>query len=361
MLLVAIMHSLQMVPYIVAIVAGLSVGDPFVRDGDLFYDPKKPDGLEEEEEDADTPAEVEDDREERSQKRGSFFRVMQGFAGNCPKSDVICMLKAIGAYEFEVSKNGDLASLHRFCESHFVRLKTMQEIMKLKSQLTNLMKKMDESVKISTLFSSKMSPPTAKQESLIRQIFLSGFGDQIAILDETKMCGYGKNALPVYSTMWSNTPEDFVIHPSSTVFRTRPASKWIIYDQILGKEERFGADGVEIVDVLKANQRPRRWLKGITFIEESWISNLKSPLCKYGKVLEQPVPHYILSLDMVKGYRNPTYGPKSWPLPIFEHTLDTIEEQCLWFAKCLLEGKVQLTDSTSPNMFGLLMVYSILI
>jgi ATP-dependent RNA helicase DHX37/DHR1 len=67
MLIVAAQQSETMLKYVICVVSGLSVGDPFLRDSDLFFD-----------------FQIEDDEEENNevtghlqQKRRKFFKVLQ--------------------------------------------------------------------------------------------------------------------------------------------------------------------------------------------------------------------------------------------------------------------------------------------
>jgi ATP-dependent RNA helicase DHX37/DHR1 len=325
--------------YIICITAGMSVGDPFLRDADLYSDPKE---VEEFENDA-------QDKEERSQKRGKFFKVMQMFAGSNPSSDVLCMLTAIGAYTDEQQRT---PSVKQFCDSHFLNYKSMQEIEKLRNQITYLFRTLPFPQFSTFEVDKKMRPPSKKQQTMIRQILLCGFGDQIARLNEEKMSGYGKTALPLYETMWSSPEEEFVLHPSSVLFRSRPAAKYIIYDQVVGKEERFSADGKE--GIVRGNA-DKKWLKGITFIDASWIAKDSSPLCSHGKILDQPEPKYNPKQESMYGYTYPTYGPKMWQLPLFEQRLEG--EQTLYFAKAVLEGKVP--GSEDDTVFSILLVRSV--
>lgn len=272
------------------------------------------------------------------------------FAGSNPSSDILTILKSIGAYAAEYNKR-NLKSMETFCKDNFLNFKLMQEIHKLRLQLTLMFNKTPQF----SIFRKKnisvdpgMAPPNAKQQLLIRQVLLSGFGDQIAKLNETSMSGHGKNALPVYETLWCSKEEEFVIHPSSVIYRIRPAPKYILYDQVVGKEERFTSDGKE--GVVKGNQN-KYWLKGITIIDESWIAKQPSPLCNHGKLLTQPEPKYNVTLDRIVGYTYPTYGPKLWQLPLCEQNLEC--DSHIHFAKSLLEGKV---GEPNESIFSILNV-----
>lgn len=137
--------------YVIAIVAGLSVGDPFIHENAL-------DNGEEEDEDADEldperAAEIANIRSEelrakerRKDIRGKFFKRQSAFNGK-GESDMFKLLTAIGAYEHNPTGT--------FCNEYFLRLKAMQEIQQLRSQISN----------ISKVTMKRMEPPNDKQVS----------------------------------------------------------------------------------------------------------------------------------------------------------------------------------------------------
>ncbi|KAJ3272137.1 ATP-dependent RNA helicase dhx37 [Terramyces sp. JEL0728] len=335
MLVVASQYGLDILPYITAIVAGMSVGELFVRDMDLLVDKKTTD----EEDEAD-----EDEKEERKKKRGHFYKKMQNFSGISPTSDMLMLLCAIGAYIAESRKS---ANLEKFCEANYLRPKAMDETVKLMKQLANIA---SSSFSIQSQFDFNFSPPSAKQEALIRQALLSGYVDCVAKLDD-KESGFGKHAVPCYSTIWSLPNEQFVIHPSSCIFRNRPAPKWIIYDQVQGKQQIFGPDG-ELLQLRDKNQTiEKRWLKGVTAINEKWLFNQAKPLLNPGSFLEQPEPRYVKKRDCVQGYISPTFGPKLWQLPVTEIDMEDSSSAACWFAKALLEGTIDFGLPQSKNVF----------
>ncbi|KAK6097317.1 putative ATP-dependent RNA helicase DHR1 [Batrachochytrium dendrobatidis] len=371
MLVVAAKQSQPVLPYIVAVISGLSVGDPIVRDVDLI---KNTNQSEQDEEDADDH----DGKEERRKKRTRFFQIMQAFSGSS-SSDVLCMLNAIGAYAAERSRSAK--SLENFCESHFLRPKAMEEIHKLRIQITNILKSVlahDTSdiiqKNVSSLSSNlSMSPPNTKTQTLIRQILLTGFPDKIARLNENAVSGYGKHAVPVYQTLWAdNLKETHLVHASSCLYSQRPAPKWIIYSEVVGHEERFAADNSHVMQMRGSNitimddanpaEPVRRWLKQCTVVNESWLSTMCPPsLVRTGRLLTQPEPHYVAAKDHVVGYVVPVFGPCLWELGLTE-TNKNLDEmtRIMWFAKALLEGTVvgsmnlEKKRTATKDVFGLM-------
>lgn len=171
--------------YVISIVAGLSVGDIFLRS------------------------------DENGENR--FHKPHQHFVENEPQSDLFKLLAAIGAYLAAKDKNA-------FCRDFFLNEKMMKEIEKLRNQLIEIMKGLQLDLKWKD---GKMKPPTAEQKVLLRQIFLSGLIDKVARLEDEQP--KDKN-LPLYSTMFINSPVK--IHPNSSLFDVRPPPKYIIYGQV---------------------------------------------------------------------------------------------------------------------------------
>lgn len=108
-------------PYVIAIVCALSVGDPFIREANLGDDDEvEHDGGDK----ALTRAEIQHIRdpevrakEERKALRKTFYQVQQRHAAlGKGTSDVFKFLSAVGAYEYEGGSEA-------FCDSNFLRIK----------------------------------------------------------------------------------------------------------------------------------------------------------------------------------------------------------------------------------------------
>ncbi|KAJ3347434.1 ATP-dependent RNA helicase dhx37 [Kappamyces sp. JEL0680] len=346
MIVVAAQQAQDVLMYTIAVAAGLSVGELFYRDMELLSD-KKPPASDDEAESMD-----EDEAEARKEKRSQYFKTMAMFAGKAPVSDILMMLRAVGAYLGQMALGP--AELEEFCTAHFLRSKAMDEVVKLIQQLTNIAK---STFDIPLEFGFRLAPPDRTQETLLRQVILSGYVDCVAKLDETRMAGYGKHAIPAYQTIWSNQNEQFIIHNSSCLFRDRPAPKWIVYDQVQARREMFGPDAQKLELRQSSDGIERKFLKGITVIQDTWLVKQGSTLTNFGRFLDQPEPRYSATADVVQGYVAPTFGPKLWELPLSERVLTDGKEATGWFAKALLEGQIDLPPGTDHSVFGLLLPY----
>lgn len=359
MIIVAASQPDNILPYVIPIVAGLSVGDPFVRDEDII-------GKVDEEQDEGDEDDADAEKQRRNKKRAAFWKTMAIFSGNPPTSDALRLLTAIGAYTAE-SFRSSLTS-EKFCENHFLRSKAMDEMRKLRAQLTNLVKiTLGDNTKVyptvrDLCVDPRLPPPDARQGAAIRQVLLSGFADRVAKLDDEASRGWGKKKYtPVYRTMWGAKDEVCQIHPSSCLHRERPAPRYVIYEELLGREEKIAADNSGVIDTrMKADNTPadgsavkKLWLKGVTTVEDTWIS-LVAPrsLCSMGKVMEQPEPRWEAAQDKVMGFCTPTLGPKLWELPAREVELPRLQERCRWFARFLIEGKVPLMKELKSRTKG---------
>lgn len=245
------------------------------------------------------------------------------------------ILQAIGAY---VSQSP--LTYASFCASHFLRSKAMEEVVKLMSQLTSLCKTLFDLPQLNT---SALLPPDITNQTLLRQVLLSGYGDCVAKLDETTT---GKIDIPTYQIPWSLPTEQFVIHSSSALYRIRPAPKWIVFDCVQGRMETIGADGKLLDFRMGSGQLSRKFLKGVTVVRDCWLD---CDLLNEGRLLDQPEPRYSGKTDSVQGFISPTYGSKMWPLGLRERTVEG-REGVGWFGKAVLEGSV------FGGVFGMLVV-----
>ncbi|KAI8805503.1 P-loop containing nucleoside triphosphate hydrolase protein [Cladochytrium replicatum] len=404
MLVVAAQQGNDILPYIVAVVAGLAIGDPFIRD-QIHIGANS-------ESDDEAAEKGGDSKEIAKENRAAFWKVMQLFAGDPPSSDLVRLLRAIGAYSAEslrVAKAATKASrsinivehLQTFCGNHFLRAKAMDEISNLRRQITRILKTAvnegfgdgagvqagDSQLQVmqvnveSLAIDPRLSPPSAKQNALIRQVVLSGYPDHIAKLDVeatsfasmiARKRGTGRADTPLYSTMTSlpNTKEVFAIHNTSCMSSVRPPPQYVVYEEVVGVEERVAADNsgpmmLRKRDVNDAAGPKRFWLKGVTAIEDHWLSAIvgqeqsgaNSKLISYGKVLDQPEPRFDSGLDTIVGFVKPLYSAKMWELPATEIPLSIVASrsdtgallQFRFFAKALLEGKIHLHSTVAKN------------
>jgi len=386
MLILAAQQGNEILPYVIAIVAGLSVGDPFERDETLLSqhaegsDDEDEDEDEEDEEDEELKRESElfDRKNElknkvenemkalRREQRKKYYQVMQAYNGKNPVSDFMKLLTSIGAFEHFRSTHPSEEQLNTYCKEKFVRLKAMLEISKLRHQLTNLMKTvfLDTNITISDRLSQtlnelymnpRMPPPGEAQINLICQIILSGFPDQVAYINDSFPKNI-KNPQPSYTTIYTSNQQFVGIHRNSSLYAKRPTPRWVVYQEMVGKEQHLSADQSELIhtrtsasDTLTGD---KFWMKGITLIKDEWLGKLMTRgLCRWGRILEKPEPRYDPEKDTIKCFVSPNYGPHNWPLSTIEvdfpsvseaHTVNIsgVASRFQWFARFLLEGRV---------------------
>lgn len=234
--------------YIIAIVAGMSVGDPFIHEQSLEVD-----------EEEDKVAEIshiksEDirEKEQRKETRRRFFKAQQQFlALGQGTSDMFKLLAAIGAYEFDPSP--------AFCAKTFIRLKAMQEIHQLRAQISSIAK----------VPLSKLLPPSDTQLKVLRQILAAGFIDQVAVREDLvlkKGVSYESTRGVAYRAVGLGS-EPVFIHPSSALFHCAPPD-FVVFSEIV--------------------RTSKPWMKGVTKINPIWLPSLGKGLCTFSKPMEMP-------------------------------------------------------------------------
>ncbi|PWN46057.1 P-loop containing nucleoside triphosphate hydrolase protein [Ceraceosorus guamensis] len=283
-------------PYIVALVAALSVGDPFLReqalndpaDKDGSTDKDNLDGLPEEARHLTSEQAKEDER--RKERRKLFFAAMNKFSAlGGGASDTFRLLAAVGAYEYE---RGGVA----FCERNFLRSKAMEEIHKLRAQLCAIVQsRVAPSAEVRSLSNPQLPPPTETQLKVLRQLLVSAYVDQVAVRADLmpeaaarvlSLTNEGTEAGRQYShqrrkgakltstrgvayLVRAAPGQACFIHPTSTLFHGAPPP-WIIFDEMH----------------VSSSNKEKVWLKMCTRINPAWLSTLARPLCSFSKPAE---------------------------------------------------------------------------
>ncbi|CAN6663490.1 probable ATP-dependent RNA helicase DHR1 [Trichomonascus vanleenenianus] len=174
MLLIGDQHSC--LSYIIAIVAGLTVGDPFIQQHELGIEDKQQDknGSDEEEEEEEETVEQ---KEFKRKLRGEYYLAQSKFEQLDDKSDALKLLCAVCAYDWDKDHDS-------FAKKHFLRFKMMDEIYKLRQQIAYVVASNTSANSIdhtTKKLQSKLKPPTKIQVKAIKQIIAAGFVDQVAI------------------------------------------------------------------------------------------------------------------------------------------------------------------------------------
>lgn len=249
-------------PYVIALVSIFSVGDPFLRDDAIGADESGDaiSGL-----DATELGMIKSDdvreKEARKLQRRAYFQVQTKYAAiGGSTSDVFKALGVVGAFEYE--KGGA-----KFCRDNFVRPKAMEEIHKLRAQISRIV----ESVSgVDAGFSPALQPPSADQSKVLRQLLTAAFVDQIAVRKDLvdKKSGLPKDVIgrnTAYRVM--GLADDVFIHPAS-IHYLQTAPEFIVYQEL--------------------HRTSRVWLKGITKSNGSWLPILAKSLCTFSKPVEDP-------------------------------------------------------------------------
>ena len=170
----------------------------------------------------------------------------------------------------------------------------------------------------------KMEPPTDQQAKLLRQILLSGLGDQVArkIPDDELKLKENKHKLK-YAYQIPELEEPVFMHSCSILKKKQP--EWVVYQECY--ETRNG-------------DATKMFVRGITAIEPEWLLKFANGLCNYGSALEEPEPHYNADDDKIYCHVRATYGRSGWQLPIAEVEMQESLDKYRHFAKFLLNGEV---------------------
>ncbi|KAI5986162.1 P-loop containing nucleoside triphosphate hydrolase protein [Pisolithus albus] len=257
-------------PYVITIVSILSVGDPFLREevlaeaSDSDYDSEEKLGHDH------------SNREAQSARRRAFFEKQQLHAAlGKSTSDILKMLSVVGAYEYAGSE-------------HFVRPKAMEEIHKLRAQISSIVSTTFPGV--DTGHQKYLQPPSEKQLKVLRQLLAAAFVDQVAVrkdlVEKKSATGIQYSNAKGLAYRALGIPEDVFIHPSSVLSQNSPPD-YLIFTEVV--------------------RTTKPWLKGLTLINPAWLSSLGKPtLCTFTK----PAKNSKGELMTI-----PKYGPDQWELP----------------------------------------------
>lgn len=238
------------------------------------------------------------------------------------KSDLLAILKAVGGYEFAKDKT-------KYCQDNFLHIKNMKEVHSLRQQLIKIQNGLNEENGKNQL-SYNVSPSTADQDNLMRQIICAGYVDQVARLatnDELEKLGDKlKRGNRPYISQSMGLSSPLYIHPSSYLVNKYP--KYIVYTELTQSQSDFV------------------YMRSCTEIEDKWLAYYGIPLSKLSEPLSEK---YNPERDRVTCFVEPTFGDMSWKLSTIEvdypsNKLGSLNikrgYEIQLFLKYLIEGKV---------------------
>jgi ATP-dependent RNA helicase DHX37/DHR1 len=274
-------------PYMVVIVAGLSVRELFVAVGDET-----------------TPA---DDTPTTTGKLSATKRKWIGQGEWLMLGDLMVLLRSVGAYESSDNKLD-------CCRKLGLRMRAMDEVRKLRHQLTNIVNVLVPDAEL--FMDPKMSPPTQDQAKFLRQIVLTGSGDHVARKMDTNSMNSDdqKKYRNAYECMLCDGP--VYIHPSSILSNVLP--QFVIFQ-----------------DLMETN---KLYMKEVVAIEWEWLPRLLPNCCSFSKPLDGVRPSYDATEGHVTCHMTTTFGP--WVLPSISLPYPAGIDRYKWFAVYLLQGDV---------------------
>ncbi|KAI9443209.1 P-loop containing nucleoside triphosphate hydrolase protein [Lactarius indigo] len=263
-------------PYVIAIVAAMSVGDPFLREALGAEHSSKG-----EEDIVHVSKEEVRGKEVLKHRRREYFQSQQYHASlGKSTSDLFRILSVVGAYEYAGGGQS-------FCEQHFVRAKAMEEIHKLRAQISNIVH--TNFADTDAGFTPKLSPPRDIQLRVLRQLLTSSFIDQVAVrkelVDKNSATGAQRTTAKGVPYRALGISEDVYLHSSSVLATTSPP-EFVVYHEVV--------------------RTSRVWLKGLTLINPAWLPTLGKTLCTFSKPLKDKAGHMMVT---------PKFGPDGWELP----------------------------------------------
>lgn len=228
------------------------------------------------------------------------------------------LLRAVGAAEYAYV-NGEE---ELFCAKYGLREKGIKEIRKLRKQLTSEINLSVAGVDVTV--DPEMKPPDDNQARLLRQLVLSGLGDQVGkkiALEEVKQ-GEDKRKFK-YAYHCGELEEPVHLHSESILRKTIP--EWVAFQELYetGSEDRR-----------------KMVMRNVTAIEPEWLPLLVPQLCNLGDPLDDPSPRFDDKSGRVKCHFKGTFGKAGWELPVAEVDFPEKIERYRWFARFLLEGAV---------------------
>lgn len=164
-------HQFDCIHYTIALVAGLSAAEIFLQETHAIPQlAAKEDGEENIRTNADVIAET-----RQTNARRAYNAVHKNFCFLDDKADAIKLLQVVGEFAHEPTE--------AWCDSHFVRYKTLKEILQLRQQITELLRTNIASFN-GLSFQAKLPAPSAKQIAALKQMVAAGFIDQVAIRND---------------------------------------------------------------------------------------------------------------------------------------------------------------------------------
>lgn len=285
--MLALSHQQDILPYTICLVAALSVQEVLLERPILSTD------------------------DQSLVKKWTILRKQWVGSGNSLLlGDNMVLLKAVGAAEYAHSQG----KLEKFCNDNGLRQKAIIEIRKLRIQLSNEIKM--NLPEANVVVDPQLEPPSDLQAKLLRQILLTGMGDQVAKKIEA---GEGEDHKKLKYGYHANNMEQPVFIHSSSVLRNK-LPEFVIYNEIY--------------------ETNKIYMRGITVIDVDWLPIYVPKLCNLSEPLSEPEPRYNPAKDKILCSVSGSFGSQGWLLPSVEIEHPLTMNYYKLFGKFLLEGDI---------------------
>lgn len=309
-------------PYVIALVAALAVGDLFVPETQVKTSSKGDDSDDEKDgEDGENKVYTNADRLEdtaREQRSKDYARVHRLLSKHDDTSDALKFLSAICAYAY--APDGD-----KFCDQMFLHSKAFKEASQLRSQLTDIVRANNPG--FLGPYNPRLPEPSDKQIKALKQIVTAGFVDNVAIRADCapvppEMPRRPKRAIDVpYFTLFRSRDvppgrelqeRAVYVHPSSCLakFSPRELPQFLVYSHLQESSSSVFSDQA----VSKIRMFP---LAAPSGLQLSAIAH-GTPLIEYGKPVGKvdnvdgvPARRVCWVIPSLVGEA----GSTGWPLP----------------------------------------------
>lgn len=333
-------NQLECLPYVVAIVSALSVGEPFLEEHEVGFNESKASKSSDDEEDENDDyhqQEKQVDVERKRKLRGKFFRARALFSKLDSASDALKILSAVCAFDHVPSKRKA-----QFLADHFLRPKVMEEIQKLRKQVSFIVKSHVNTDTIAAGNASggeqvKLGVPSKIQIAAIKQIIASGFIDQVAVRSDTIDADVSiTKRTAVISVPYSTLSHDFgedveshvYIHPGSVLASSGSSPPQYLVFQSLNKSSN-----------VKDGKLAKLRMKTLVDISGKQLANVAkaSSLITYSKPLGHPYGPQEITPTKRECYVVPRFGAAigdgglGWDLPVVK--VVQIKQHGLWIVQ----------------------------
>lgn len=203
----------NVLPLVVGVIAALSGRTPIIRPEELLIRAKKSEENnedDEKEEDENDENENENENEANKNEENEELKHCREslLLWRDSSSDALSLLRLFGAF-----LHSDTHSL--FCKQHFLREKSMREMIELRKQINRLL--ISQQPNLSAVLSKPLVPPTSKQAAVIRQIIAASFIDHVArrmTPIEARDIDIPRGKIPYLTTSLNELTPAFIHHES---------------------------------------------------------------------------------------------------------------------------------------------------